>query len=91
MRPQFVLNTNSRDNPGLFSDSVTSYGTVTNFGGPGNVIVESWLTENGQEVERQQTKIFLLNAGERKEFSFEMSKIHSVKNPHKVEARAFTP
>jgi len=90
-RPQPVLiDPRYRDNPGLVWDSVTSYGTVKNNGASGNVVVVSWVTENGTEVDRKSQRFFL-NAGESARFEMEMSGIKSVKNSHTVNSEATAP
>jgi hypothetical protein len=77
-------------NPGLFDDSVTSRGIVWNRGAAGNVLVTSWVIENGKEVDRRSQRIFL-NSGESGRFSIELPGIYSVRNPHEVRTSASVP
>ena len=77
-------------NPGLFDDSVTSRGIVWNRGAAGNVLVTSWVIENGKEVDRRSQRIFL-KSGESSRFSIELPGIYSVRNPHEVRTSASVP
>jgi hypothetical protein len=70
-------------NRGVFDDTVTSYGTVWNSGAAGNVVITSWVIENGREVDRRSQTMFL-DAGQRSAFRIELSGIYDVDNPHEI-------
>jgi hypothetical protein len=78
-----VVEAYSKDEPGLFDDWVTSYGIVRNDGAAGNVVVTSWVTENGREVDRRSQRLFL-TTGESARFRINLPGIYSVRNPHEV-------
>jgi hypothetical protein len=77
-------------NPGIFDDSVTSYGTVRNKGAAGNVVVTSRVIENGKEVDRRSQSMFL-NADQQASFRIELPGIYDVRNPHEVQTSASVP
>ena len=90
-RPQpEVIELHSRDEAGFFDDSVTSYGVVRNNGVAGNVIVTSWVNENGRQADLQSQR-FYLNAGESASFTIQLLGLYSVKNPHEVKTQVIVP
>ncbi len=74
-------------NPGLFDDTVTSFGTVRNNGKAGKITVTSWVIENGSQADRR-SQSFFLKAGESTRFQIELPGIYSVRNPHEVQTVA---
>lgn len=74
-------------NPGLFDDTVISFGSVRNSGKAGRITVTSWVIENGSQADRR-SQSFFLKAGESTRFQIELPGIYSVRNPHEVKTVA---
>jgi len=78
------------DVPGTFDDGVASFGIIKNDGASGKIRVWAKVTENGVEVERQSSDLYL-NQGESANYFFTMNKISRVSNRHTVDTWAEIP